>query len=81
MIYLFSTSPEVKKHVAESTLSGTITFNDTLGVLGAWELPIQGVGESGYGGGWYSKAGFDAFTLDRGVVEIPLRYAMAHYLS
>jgi aldehyde dehydrogenase (NAD+) len=64
----FSTNREVRSHVKRHTRSGTICFNGTLHAFLSSELPFGGVGESGMGR-YHGKAGFDAFSYRRAVLE------------
>jgi aldehyde dehydrogenase (NAD+) len=70
-LYLFTTNPELKQKVTDYTLSGNMIINDVLQQLVAPELPMGGVGESGYG----TSAGrfiYDGFTHLRAIVDVPL---------
>ncbi|KAG8903656.1 hypothetical protein FRB99_002894 [Tulasnella sp. 403] len=70
-IYLFSTDDATKQKVAESTRSGQIVYNETMGQLGVYELPFGGVGASGYGT-QMGRHTFEGFCKDRGSIDVPL---------
>ena len=78
-LYLFS---EDKKHIKEVTARlsyGGGCINDTMIHLATSEMAFGGVGESGMGG-YHGKAGFDAFSHTKSIVEkktwmdLPMRY-------
>ncbi len=67
-LYLFTESKGLKKEVLEKTRSGGVCINDTISHLLNRNLPFGGVGESGMGA-YHGKAGFDAFSHRRSVME------------
>jgi len=69
-LYVFSDNPKFKSKVVENTLSGSIIMNDTLLQAAIDELPIGGVGASGYGS-YGGKNGFDTFSHRRPYMDIP----------
>ncbi|KAI9459378.1 aldehyde dehydrogenase [Boletus coccyginus] len=70
VLYAFTEDPIVKQRLIDETQSGGIVFNDTLQQVAVNELPIAGVGESGYG---YQtlKYTYDAFTQLRSSIDMP----------
>ncbi|KAH7828334.1 aldehyde dehydrogenase (ALDH) [Monocercomonoides exilis] len=74
-IYVFTEDEDVKNFVAQSTSSGSITFNDCVVQASAKVLPFGGVGASGIGV-YHHKYSFDCFShtktvLDRSTVPDP----------
>ncbi|KAF7428308.1 hypothetical protein PC9H_007529 [Pleurotus ostreatus] len=70
MMYVFTNDQEIKKNVLANTISGQITFNDTLSELAVKELPFGGIGASG--SGYYnSRYGFDTFSYLRSSIDMP----------
>jgi len=49
VLYVFTENPELKQRLVETTMSGSIVFNDTAMQATVMELPFSGVGESGHG--------------------------------
>lgn len=78
-LYLFTRSSEAKNFVLKKTSFGGGCINDTVVHLLPPELPFGGVGASGFGK-YHGKAGFDAFSNRKSILErsftadIPLRY-------
>ncbi|KAL4266026.1 Aldehyde dehydrogenase [Pleurotus pulmonarius] len=70
MMYVFTDDQEIKKNVLANTISGQITFNDTLSELSVAELPFGGVGASGFGYG-NLRHGFETFTYLRSSIDMP----------
>ncbi|MBR5319713.1 MAG: aldehyde dehydrogenase family protein [Peptococcaceae bacterium] len=79
-LYLFTRDPGVKELVMENVLFGGGCINDTIFHNNNANIPQRGVGESGFGGGYHGKAGFDTFSHVKVIlkqsneIEIPLRY-------
>ncbi|KDQ10043.1 hypothetical protein BOTBODRAFT_137325 [Botryobasidium botryosum FD-172 SS1] len=69
-VYVFSDDPKFKAKVIENTLSGGVVMNDTLIQAAFDDLPIGGVGASGYGS-YGGKNGFDTFTHRRPFMDVP----------
>ncbi|KIJ36345.1 hypothetical protein M422DRAFT_179475 [Sphaerobolus stellatus SS14] len=69
-IYAFSLDEDTKRHLRDSTLSGTLIYNDTFMQLNVAEIPVSALGASGYGyqGGKYA---FDTFIHNRGTMDVP----------
>jgi len=78
-MYLFTSSKDSERFFLQSLSFGGGCINDTVVHLSVPCLPFGGVGESGMGS-YHGKAGFDAFTHYRSVlnkskrIDIPLRY-------
>ncbi len=79
-LYLFTRDPGVKELVLENIPFGGGCINDTIFHNNNANIPQRGVGESGFGGGYHGKAGFDTFSHVKVVlkqsneIELPLRY-------
>ncbi len=71
-LYAFASSDAVLEHVVSNTSAGGVTVNHAVLHLAVPDLPFGGVGESGMGT-YHGKAGFDAFTHHKPVLEKPLR--------
>jgi aldehyde dehydrogenase (NAD+) len=69
-LYAFTSSDATAQHVLHSTSSGGMLVNHTLLHLGVPNLPFGGVGESGMGS-YHGKAGFEAFSHRRSVLQKP----------
>ncbi|KAF8581334.1 aldehyde dehydrogenase [Ramaria rubella] len=69
-VYLFSLDELIKQQVRDNTLSGALIFNDTFYQLAISQLPVGGIGASGYGyqGGKYA---FDTFIHNRPSIDVP----------
>ena len=78
-LYLFSHDKKHIKRVTEELSYGGGCINDVVIHLATSEMGFGGVGESGMGG-YHGKAGFDAFTHYKSVVDkktwidLPMRY-------
>ncbi|KZP11668.1 aldehyde dehydrogenase [Athelia psychrophila] len=70
VVYAFTDSEELKQRLVETTRSGNIVFNDVFQQMDVMELPMGGVGESGYGH-QVLKASFDALTHHRSSIDVP----------
>jgi coniferyl-aldehyde dehydrogenase len=68
-LYWFGKNKEVMKRVLNETRSGGITINDTLLHAAVEDLPFGGVGASGIGA-YHGKAGFEAFSHRKSVLEV-----------
>ncbi|KAI0062450.1 ALDH-like protein [Artomyces pyxidatus] len=68
VLYVFTDDAELKQAFIDTTLSGTLEFNDVIPNVAG--LPFAGVGESGYGA-QNMKYTFDEFTHNRASVDIP----------
>ncbi len=71
-LYAFGSSDAVIEHILANTSAGGVTVNHAVLHLAVPDLPFGGVGESGMGA-YHGKAGFDAFTHHKPVLEKPLR--------
>ncbi|MDR0783136.1 MAG: aldehyde dehydrogenase [Propionibacteriaceae bacterium] len=77
--YLFTSSAAAERYFLKRLSFGGGCINDTVVHLSVPRLPFGGVGDSGMGS-YHGKAGFDAFTHYRSVldkstlIDIPLRY-------
>ncbi|MGH3745650.1 MAG: aldehyde dehydrogenase family protein [Mycobacteriales bacterium] len=71
-LYAFTTSDATVQQVLHGTSSGGMLVNHTLLHLAVPDLPFGGVGESGMGS-YHGKAGFDAFSHRRSVLEKPMK--------
>ncbi|KAF8498869.1 Aldehyde/histidinol dehydrogenase [Gautieria morchelliformis] len=69
-VYMFSSDESFKRRVRENTLSGALIVNDTFYQLAIPQLPVGGIGASGYGyqGG---KFAFDTFIHNRASMDVP----------
>ena len=68
-LYWFGKSKEVMKRVLNETRSGGVTINDTLLHAAVEDLPFGGIGASGIGT-YHGKAGFEAFSHRKSVLEV-----------
>ncbi|KAA1467037.1 aldehyde dehydrogenase [Dentipellis sp. KUC8613] len=70
VLYAFTQDPAVKQALIDRTRSGNLIFNDTVQQLAVNEIPLVGMGESGYG---YQimKHTFETFSHFRSSVDIP----------
>ncbi|OYY13568.1 MAG: coniferyl aldehyde dehydrogenase [Polynucleobacter sp. 24-46-87] len=68
-LYWFGKSKEVVKRILNETRSGGVTLNDTLLHAAVEDLPFGGVGASGMGA-YHGKAGFEAFSHRKSVLEV-----------
>ncbi|KAI0344221.1 aldehyde dehydrogenase [Trametopsis cervina] len=71
VIYPFTNSEETKQRFLTETSSGSVTFNDTVSVLGTNALPFGGQGDSGYGS-WHGVYTFNTFSHERVSLDAPL---------
>jgi len=77
--YLFASDKKTERYFLRNISFGGGCINDTIVHLSVSQLPFGGVGESGMGS-YHGKAGFDAFTHHKSVlqkstlIDIPLRY-------
>lgn len=80
-LYLFTRDPNVEQTVMNQVSFGGGCINDTVLHVSGAEIPFSGVGQSGMGGAYHGKAGFDTFSHQKVVlkqsneIELPLRYA------
>ena len=80
-LYLFTRDPNVEQLVMSRVSFGGGCINDTVLHVAGAEIPFRGVGQSGMGGAYHGKAGFDTFSHEKVVlkqsneIELPLRYA------
>lgn len=78
-LYLFTNNGEHKRRVLTELSYGGGCINDVVIHLATSEMGFGGVGESGMGS-YHGKAGFDAFThyksiVDKGtLIDLPMRY-------
>ncbi|MBR5187192.1 MAG: aldehyde dehydrogenase family protein, partial [Clostridia bacterium] len=78
-LYLFTENEEHMEAVNERLAYGGGCINDTIIHLATSEMGFGGVGESGMGS-YHGKAGFDAFSHIKSIVEkktwldLPMRY-------
>ena len=78
-LYLFSSDKDNIKKVTERLSFGGGCINDVIIHLATSEMSFGGVGESGMGG-YHGKAGFDAFSHTKSIVnkktwiDLPMRY-------
>ena len=75
--YLFTNDQRLAAEFTQSVTAGTIVVNDCLVQNGNLHLPFGGVGESGLGGKFQGKAGFDVFSHTKAVLHRPLHLDMA----
>lgn len=68
-LYWFGKNKEVMKQILNETRSGGITINDTLLHAAIEDLPFGGIGASGMGA-YHGKAGFEAFSHRKSVLEV-----------
>lgn len=66
-LYIFSTNKAEQEYILSRTRSGGGGINDPLMHVGLLNAPFGGFGQSGGGGGYHGKAGFDVFTHTRTV--------------
>lgn len=71
-VYAFAGDRVVQQEIVERTSSGTTVLNHTALQLTVPDLPVDGVGDSG-SGTYRGKAGFEAFSHLKGVVQKPVR--------
>ena len=80
-LYLFTRDPVVEQTVMNQVSFGGGCINDTVIHAAGAEIPFRGVGQSGMGGAYHGKAGFDTFSHQKvflkqsNEIELPLRYA------
>lgn len=68
-LYWFGKSKEAMQRILNETRSGGVTINDTLLHAAVEDLPFGGVGASGMGA-YHGKAGFEAFSHRKSVLEV-----------
>jgi coniferyl-aldehyde dehydrogenase len=68
-LYWFGKNKNVMKQILSETRSGGVTINDTLLHAAVEDLPFGGMGPSGMGA-YHGKAGFDAFSHRKSVLEV-----------
>jgi len=68
-LYWFGKNKEVMKQILNETRSGGVTINDTLLHAAVEDLPFGGIGASGMGA-YHGKAGFEAFSHRKSVLEV-----------
>ena len=68
-LYWFGKDKEAMKRILNETRSGGVTINDTLLHAAVEELPFGGIGASGMGA-YHGKAGFEAFSHRKSVLEV-----------
>ena len=68
-LYWFGKNKEVMKRILNETRSGGVTINDTLLHAAVEDLPFGGIGASGMGA-YHGKAGFEAFSHRKSVLEV-----------
>ncbi len=79
-LYLFTRDPGVKDLVLDNVLFGGGCINDTIFHNNNANIPQRGVGESGFGGGYHGRTGFETFSHVKVIlkqsneIELPLRY-------
>ncbi|KAH9956199.1 aldehyde dehydrogenase [Russula dissimulans] len=71
VLYAFTEDLDVKQALRDETRSGGVHFNDVLQHMIVDQLPVSGVGESGYGA-LTLKYTYDGFSYLRSSVDIPL---------
>jgi aldehyde dehydrogenase (NAD+) len=67
-LYLFGKRPQDRERLRLSTSSGSLVFNDVVIQVGAPQLPLGGVGESGIGA-YHGMTGFLTFSHQRTILE------------
>lgn len=78
-LYYFSHKARRQKKVLKETAAGGGCINDTVSHVGSQELPFGGIGDSGMGR-YHGRAGFEAFSHQRGILtrttmfDMKLRY-------
>lgn len=70
-LYVFSTDKREQQYVLDRVRCGGACVNDTLMQTSVPHAPFGGVGESGAGGGYHGRHGFDAFSHHRTVLAQP----------
>jgi acyl-CoA reductase-like NAD-dependent aldehyde dehydrogenase len=70
-LYIFSQNKKVFTHILNSTTSGNAMVNDLLMAMAVSSLPFGGVGQSGVGGGYHGRHGFETFSHKRSVMYRP----------
>ena len=68
-LYWFGKNKGAMKRILNETRSGGVTINDTLLHAAVEELPFGGIGASGMGT-YHGKAGFEAFSHRKSVLEV-----------
>jgi aldehyde dehydrogenase (NAD+) len=71
-LYAFTRRRDVQDRIRQATVSGGVTFNDTVVHIFGHSLPFGGIGESGLGA-YHGQAGFDTFSHRRTVATRPFR--------
>ncbi len=71
-LYVFSSNAGSIERILSSTSAGGVCINHTVLHVGVGELPFGGVGASGMGA-YHGKAGFDAFTHRKSILNKPVR--------
>lgn len=66
-LYIFSNSTKEQEEIIAKTRSGGVGINDPLMHVALLNAPFGGVGESGTGGGYHGRFGFEAFSHSRTV--------------
>lgn len=68
-LYWFGKDKKVMQRIVNETCSGGVTINDTLLHAAIEDLPFGGIGASGMGA-YHGKAGFEAFSHRKSVLEV-----------
>ncbi|MEY4496280.1 MAG: hypothetical protein RL744_1344 [Pseudomonadota bacterium] len=68
-LYWFGKDKKVMQRILNETRSGGVTINDTLLHAAIEDLPFGGIGASGMGA-YHGKAGFEAFSHHKSVLEV-----------
>ena len=68
-LYWFGKDKKVMQRILNETRSGGVTINDTLLHAAIEDLPFGGIGASGIGA-YHGKAGFEAFSHRKSVLEV-----------
>ena len=68
-LYWFGKDKKVMQRILNETRSGGVTINDTLLHAAVEDLPFGGIGASGMGA-YHGKAGFEAFSHRKSVIEV-----------
>jgi coniferyl-aldehyde dehydrogenase len=68
-LYWFGKDKKVMQRILNETRSGGVTINDTLLHAAVEDLPFGGIGPSGMGA-YHGKAGFDAFSHRKSVLQV-----------
>lgn len=68
-LYWFGKDKNVMQRILTETRSGGVTINDTLLHAAVEDLPFGGIGASGMGA-YHGKAGFEAFSHRKSVLEV-----------